>query len=196
MDIYFHKIKFDDLDLVLRLFKKEGRSLELVLSYFENPETIAKIKEVYPSVEAVNVRDILKLTNAEQRMIALSTIPHEEILGQLDAKLVNRQTVKKKQTRWDEQLKPYVYEYDDCYELYSFSGEALGIKSNRMGSNKVPEIYMVKCKCTSTGRTYYQYVPHYIGEEKDAIKAIAWTFSIGYSHLTKEQYLHFMYSET
>ncbi|HEY9044756.1 MAG TPA: hypothetical protein VIN08_02625 [Ohtaekwangia sp.] len=196
MTFYFHKIKFDDLELVLKLYKKENRTQEQVLSYFENPVARNYIQQHYASLTPVDVREVLRLPNAEQRMMAMSIIPHEELLKIIKAELIDKQTIHKKQVRWDKQLQPYEYEYDDVYTLYRIAAENFGIRQNNMGFTKAPAVYMVKCKCASTDRIYYQYIPEWVGSKNDAIEAIAWTFRIQGTHLTKEQYLHFMYAET
>jgi hypothetical protein len=195
MAIYFRKIKFDSLEVVLRLFRKENRPLVEVLSYFDNPALRAQIESVWPALQPMHIREVLQLPNAEQRMIGMSVFPHEEIITGLDAVLVDEQTVHKQQVRWDAQLQPYVRQFDDTYSLYVIPARNLGAGTNQ-GGPFVPPVYVVKCKCASTDRIYYQYVPHWIGEGKDAIAAIAWTFRINEQHLTKEQYLHCLYSET
>ena len=196
MAYYFRKIKFETLNQVLRLLKTENHSEEQVLSYFDDPLIKQQIKASYHTLMPVEIRDVLKWPNAEQRMIGMSIFAAEEIIVQLKAKLVDEQTIDKKQIRWNASLQPYEYTYKDTYALYAIEGSQLGVQSNRVNSTAVPTIYMVQCTCTSTGRTFYHYVPVHVGRSHDAIEAIAWTFTIGGQHLTKRQYLSYMYSET
>lgn len=196
MAYYFRKIKFETLNQVLRLLKTENQSEEQVLSYFDDLLIKQQIKVRYHTLSPVEIRDVLKWSNAEQRMVGMSIFLAEEILSQLKAKLVDEQTIDKKQIRWNAALQPYEYAYKDTYSLYAIAGGQLGVQRNGVNSTAVPTIYLVKCKCTSTSRIFYHYVPDQVGKNRDAIEAIAWTFTIGGQHLTKQQYLAYVYSET
>ena len=100
-------------------------------------------------------------------------------------------TIYKKQIRWNADLKPYTHEFEDVYELYKVSSNLLGLEK-RLWQN----VYFVKCKCASSDRMYYIYVHPEAAKNHDAIEAIAWTMRWNGIPLTKEQYLHLMYSET
>ncbi|GAB4395415.1 MAG: hypothetical protein OHK0053_03050 [Microscillaceae bacterium] len=197
MAFYTQKVKFEDLEMVLRLNKTKGLSLEAVLKNFSSEETRRQIKESFPALPPFTVPEALQLSNAEQRMAALSCFPPEEVVRQmaadLKAVLVDKQTVQKKQVRWDAQLKPYEYVFEDTYELYKISGEAFHLPNVWY---ERPDVYYVKCQCPSTKRMYYIYVPMEVGMKNDALTAIAWTMRFDKQALTKEQYLHLMYAET
>ncbi|NJL15454.1 MAG: hypothetical protein HC913_22230 [Microscillaceae bacterium] len=197
MAFYTQKVKFDDLDTVLRLNKTKGLSLEAVLKNFFSEEIRQQIKESFAGLPPFTVAEALRLSNAEQRMAALGCFSPEAVAQQMAAELkavlVDKKTVQKKQVRWDAQLKPYQYVFEDTYELYKISGEALNLPN---AWYERPDVYYVKCQCPSTKRIYYIYVPMEVGQQKDALAAIAWTMRFDNQALTKEQYLHLMYAET
>jgi len=163
----------------------------------------------------------------------------EKLFKQLDPKLLDKQVVKKKRQRWDENFKEYTYEFEDVYELYQIEGTKL-FEKDRWGNTPEP-VFAVRCWCTTTNREYWLYVTKeaalgdrwwYNDEDgksqPDAIRAIAWTVRVDVPeeniekiyrqgdiivvkmndvakhtehtfrpyHLTKEQYLEKMYSES
>lgn len=192
MVYYFKKIKFEKLDVVLRLYKKMNKSLEEVLSQFSNSQNRNFILMNYDDISEMTVSDALALQNAEQRMIALTVFTPEEIVENINAELLDEQKIHKKQLRWKSDLTPYYYEYYDVYALYKISAFELGLENIA----RTPSIYFVKCSCTSTSKVYYLYVPEAVAAQNDAIVAIAWTFRFNNQPLSKEQYLHFIKSET
>ena len=99
------------------------------------------------------------------------------------------------------------------------------LRPNMWGPPRITPIYAVRCWCTTTAREYWIYVPERVAIEEgkpDAVKAIAWTIRIDITnpksimrqgdiiiveesersqevtpyHLSKEQYLSWMVSET
>lgn len=189
---YFRKIKFEKLDVLLRLYKKQGRSLAHVLSLFTQEENRLFIQTRYEELSAMTVGEALALPNAEQRMIALTVFDPEEFISAINAELLDEQSISKKQIRWDEALKPYAHNYVDSYSLYKISAFELGLENIA----RTPSIYFVKCRCTSTDKIYYLYVPESVAESNDAIEAIAWTYRFDGKPLSKAQYLNLIYSET
>ncbi len=192
MYYYFKKIKFEKLEVVVRLYKKMGKSKAEVFSLFSQEENRLFIQTRFDELSPMTVQDALALQNAEQRMIALTVFTPEEFINNINAELLNEQKIEKKHTRWNENLQPYVYEFVDTYSLYTISAFELGLEN----SARTPSVYFVKCACTSTQKVYYLYVPEDIGKQNDALVAIAWTYRFNNQPLTKEQYLHLMYTET
>lgn len=195
MGFFTQGIEFEDINSILKIYKKQQRTLAEVLSFFNQESNRKYINAVYEQVTPLTVKEAISLPNSEQRAVALKNFSIEEIVESLKAVLVDKQTVKKSHIRWDENLRPYKHEFEDTYELYKIDTNTLGIQS-RWAWQSDFEIYFVKCNCTSTNRQYYLYVPMEIGQNKDAIEAIAWTMRFGNQPLTKEQYLNLMYSET
>lgn len=66
----------------------------------------------------------------------------------------------------------------DKYELYKIKGDKLFPEEKSEWRRSNADIYAVRCWCTTTAREYWIYVPRNVGEMKDAIEAIAWTFQL------------------
>ncbi|WP_299466350.1 hypothetical protein [uncultured Microscilla sp.] len=194
MAYYVNRVKFEDLHIVMSIYKQQGRSKEEVLSFFSHAKNQQIVTKQYDTVAPIQVKQALKLANVEQRMVVLRGFAPEIIAQQLDATLLDSQSIKKTQTRWDKDLKPYTHTYTDTYALYKIASETLGLDG--FWHWREPAIYFVKCECPSTDRLYYLYVPHEAAQNNDAIEAIAWTMRFNDQPLTKDQYLHLMYSET
>lgn len=197
------------------------------------------VQECWSSIKPFTVNDALKVENTEDRRIYFDAIGIEKLFKSLEPKLLDKQVIKKKRTRWDDEFKEYTHEFEDVYELYEIEGTKL-FEKDRWGNPPQP-VFAVRCWCTTTNREYWLYVPReaalgqqwwYASEEEkskaDAIRAIAWTVRIDVPeenvekiyrqgdiivakikdkakisestfrpyHLTKEQYLALMYSET
>jgi hypothetical protein len=189
------------------------------------------VKDMWESIVPVTVEEALQRSNTEDRRTYFDAIGVEKLFKQLDPTLKDRQTIKKKRTRWDDNNDPYEYEFEDVYELYEMPGNKL-FTSDRWGNQGRP-VFAVRCWCTTTNREYWLYVPveaasgtswwNIENAKYDAIQAIAWTIRIDVDmperiyrqgdiiivkkgpnttdnqpqrHLTKEQYLSLMYSET
>ena len=188
------------------------------------------IQECWDKITPINVEDALKVDNAEERRIYFDAIGIENLFKSLEPKLLDKQTIKKSRTRWDDEYAEYTHEFEDVYELYQIDGTKL-FELDRWG-NEPNHVYAVRCWCTTTNREYWLYVPReaalgsrWWDDEKttpDAIRAIAWTIRLDVEkperiyrqgdiivaklskgnkvcqnyHLTKEDYLSLMYSET
>lgn len=190
------------------------------------------VAELWLDIQPVTVQEALTLSNTEMRRLYFNCIGVQKLFQTLEPKLLDRQVIKKKRTRWDENNDPRVHEFEDLYELYEIDGEKL-FGQTRWGGAAGNTVYAVRCWCTTTNREYWLYVPPVaaIGnrwsrgaaeDNPDAIRAIAWTIRIDITnpekiyrqgdiivakqsdnseevqayHLTKEQYLDLMYSET
>ncbi len=147
------------------------------------------VQECWDKIEPVTVEDALKLENTEDRRVYFDAIGIEKLFKQLDPKLLDKQVVKKKRQRWDENFKEYTYEFEDVYELYQIEGTKL-FEKDRWGNTPEP-VFAVRCWCTTTNREYWLYVTKeaalgdrwwYNDEDgksqPDAIRAIAWTVRV------------------
>lgn len=215
---YYHKgIQFDNIETLLRIYKTNGISLELLLSEYiclnstepKYLEAIKIVKETYENLEPFTPKEVFKdFTNQEQKMCLLSLFAPEDIAKSLDSVIVDTQTIKKKQTRTvitdrlDQNDKTNLdllsidnvsleeVEYDDTYELHKSDAGVLGTED---------DVYFVKCKDTSTNRVYYLFVDPEAAPEvsTDAISAIASTMrKDDGSPLNKAEYLELLESET
>ena len=197
------------------------------------------VSSMWPLIEPVSIQDALIQENTEDRRVYFDAIGIEKLFKSLDPKLLDKQTIKKSRTRWDEEFKEYTHEFEDIYELYEIEATKM-FKTDRWGNAPTQNIYAVRCWCTTTNREYWLYVPREAAlgsrwwasaeekEQPDAIRAIAWTVRVDVPeenvekiyrqgdiivakmkdsakatettfnpyHLSKEQYLSLMYSET
>jgi hypothetical protein len=190
---------------------------------------------MWPLIETVSIQDALIQENTEDRRVYFDAIGIEKLFKSLDPTLLDKQTIKKKRTRWDDEFNEYIHEFEDVYELYEIDAKKM-FTTDRWGNEPRDHIYAVRCWCTTTNREYWLYVPRWaaLGESwwsssegatkasADAIRAIAWTVRISITdpekiyrqgdiivvkesstsvetnpyHLTKEQYLSLITSET
>jgi len=193
------------------------------------------VSSMWPLIETVSIQDALIQENTEDRRVYFDAIGIEKLFKSLDPTLLDKQTIKKKRTRWDDEFNEYIHEFEDVYELYEIDAKKM-FTTDRWGNEPRDHIYAVRCWCTTTNREYWLYVPRWaaLGESwwsssegatkasADAIRAIAWTVRISITdpekiyrqgdiivvkesstsvetnpyHLTKEQYLSLITSET
>jgi hypothetical protein len=175
------KTKFDDF----KSFKKD------VITH-EGLEDFGKfVEECWNDIKPVTVQEALKLENTEHRRIYFDCIGVKKLFETLKPKLRDRQVITKKRTKWDDNLNPVEYTFDDVYELYQIDGEKLFGK-DKWGRNANP-VFAVRCWCTTTNREYWIYVNNQAAIDKtwwseehekndeyeyDAIRAIAWTVRV------------------
>lgn len=236
------KTKFPDF----RDFKREIITNDLLADFGNFME------EMWDNIELVKVSDAFAQTNLEKRRVYFNCIGVETLFKELNPTLLDSQTVTKRRAQWGDDNTEQEYVFEDTYELYEIDQAKLEIKNNWGGD--ADNIYAVKCKCTTTGREYWIYVPINVATgienwqyaawkrgnpatkdafmgtnvgpsivpDYDAIRAIAWTIRIDYLnperiyrqgdiivcklgkdsvktspyHITKDQYLNLMYSET
>ncbi|MEM9980966.1 MAG: hypothetical protein AAF734_00625 [Bacteroidota bacterium] len=191
---YTNGIGFESLETVLKIYKKQARPLAEVLAFFSQEDNRKQVQQVYETLPSITIKEALALSNTEQRMMALRIFTPEEVAQDLPTEKIDSQTIEKKQIRWDQNLKPYEYVYEDTYTLHKIAAKELGIQERSWWVS--PDIFFVQCQCASTDRMYYLYVPPEAAENGDAIEAIAWTMQLEGQPLTKQQYLNFMYTET
>jgi len=189
------------------------------------------VSECWDDIIPVTVQEALAIENTEIRRTYFDCIGVEKLFKDLQPTQIDKQVIKKKRHKWDDQNNQEVYEFEDVYELYKIDGEKL-FKSDRWGRS-VDDVFAVRCWCTTTNREYWLYVtreaainqrwviPNETGDP-DAVRAIAWTIRLDVSnpekiyrqgdiivaklsetsesvspyHITKDQYLNLMYSET
>jgi hypothetical protein len=191
------------------------------------------VQECWSNIIPVTVEEALKVKVIEERRTYFDAIGIEKLFKTLEPKLLDKQTIKKFRTRWDDTLEEYTHEFEDVYELYEIDGTKL-FETDKWG--RIPDpVYAVRCWCTTTNREYWLYVTREAAlgnrwtngaEKADAIRAISWTIRIDVPeeniekiyrqgdiivvkikddvtetsmqpyHLSKENYLSLMYSES
>jgi hypothetical protein len=161
---------------------------------FPHPDALKKLSEEWETIPKLTFPEVMREPNLEKRRALFSCMNTEELfkscktLTKLDSKIV-----KKSQTKWDENEKPYTHNYIDKYDLYSIKREELIPHKEEEKQTGVRTwdadkaiICVVHCKCPSTDRDYWIMVNERdctvrngIGKvEFHAIKAIASTIRI------------------
>ena len=212
---WYYSVEFDNLEQMLRVFKTAKVDKKTLFEEYiclDSTEPIyldaeKKAREMYDSVTPYTPLEVFQtIGNQEQKMVLLSIFSPEEISESVNFELIDRQTIKKKQiktlingkeqvnkTDLDELLIDDVMltevEFDDTYELYKISKNLILTEE---------DVFVVKCKDTSTDRIYHIYVdPSVEDATKDAIAAIASTMRTDDGKpLTKEQYIELIKSES
>lgn len=146
------------------------------------------VEDCWNDIKPVTVSEALALSNTEIRRTYFDCIGVQQLFKQLDPILRDKQVIKKKRHKWDNDNKESVYEFEDVYELYEIEGKKLFDKDKW---NRDPEpVYAVRCWCTTTNREYWLYVNQEAAtgerwsrvsdnnKKYDAIRAIAWTIRI------------------
>lgn len=145
------------------------------------------VQECWNDIQPVTVEKALGIGNTEERRIYFDCIGVETLMKELNPTLRDRQVIKKKRTKWDDNNDPLEYEFEDVYELYEIEGKKL-FEVNKWGQEPNP-VFAVRCWCTTTNREYWIYVStfaatghswisEYSIPKYDAISAIAWTIRI------------------
>lgn len=187
-----------------------------------------KLKEYllrnWMEIPALTATEAFAEQNLEKRRIAFMYIGPEKVVKDAGGKVIDKQTITKSRTRWNEKLEPYQTTYDDTYELIEINSSKLFPGQTR---GRSVNYYAVRCSCTTTQREYFIWVDENNSQRpnlhKDAIDAIAWTIHINIKNpakiyrqgdiiisepvggvpeycdlrpITKEEYLNLMVSET
>lgn len=150
------------------------------------------VHEMWDDIIPVTVQNALSNPNTEIRRTYFDCIGVQTLFKELEPILRNKQVIKKKRMRWDDNNDCYDYEFEDVYELYEIDGKKL-FETDKWNRTPTP-VYAVRCWCTTTNREYWIYVNEEAatGERNfnwrvhpknevinyDAIRAIAWTIRI------------------
>jgi len=208
-----HNVTLDGINLsteiALKLFKKQGKSvqdfwnvltkdIDIKDDFLKEIINLVKgdIEKMWETLSPITVEEILSNQNAEQRFYLMSQIDQADL--EKISEVIDEQTITKKQQKTlingyveghkpkfvdSESVKVVDVTYKDTYTLLKIEKSIL---------NAPEDVYMVKCKDTSTDRVYYLYVDgaNDAKVRKDAISAIASTMeNPDGTVFTKEQYL-------
>jgi hypothetical protein len=140
--------------------------------------------EIWDEIQPVTFKEIASsITNIESRRIAIGYLGLENLVKEIEPKLIGSETISKTTTFISGEGIPYDKDFEDTYNLYEVSGEKLGL-------NERDNFHYVECKDTSTDREYLIWVDsrsvfntnnegrHYFdnfGRQITPIQAIAWT---------------------
>jgi hypothetical protein len=175
-------------DEAIRLYKTRYESYDdfyrNVITHPELEFFALKIKQFWDEVIPVSIQEVFLEKNAERRRAMFLCVGVEKLFNELQPELLDSQTIKKNNHRWNEHNEEYEEPIEDLYELYRIDREKL--------FPDVPtalDAYAVRCWCTTTRREYFIYVPFIAVYKRnwdnlkcidtyDAIAGIAWTIVI------------------
>ncbi len=140
----------------------------------------------WDSILPATVAIAMSQTNLEMRRLFFKALGIEKVFQELKPELVDEQVIEFQNNLTDINDNPYVETVQDKYQLYKIPGDKLFPEEKEGWRRSNADAYAVRCWCTTTGREYWIYVPRWIGESNDAIKAIAWTFRI---NITNPEYI-------
>lgn len=172
--IYINNIPFEDDNYGFRMLKLMEQPYSWV-----SKRKYDITEGAYNSLEPLKAPEILAQSNSTIRELGLKFLNPKEIIEQLGAEIVDKQTIHKKNTRYkiDEsgELIPYIDEIQDVYELYKIPIDSL--IENSWRSERDVYVYSIKCSCTTTGKEYYLWaLTEPVRKDENAITAIASTY--------------------
>ena len=157
-----------------------------VLKLKHNECPFPELSEVWDDIIPMSFKDIAtKLTNLEQRRVAILYLGVERLQEQVEPKLVSKETIRKTTTWVTADGNIETHTFDDTYELFKVVGAKLG-ENLEQRWRTANDVHYVRCKDTSTDREYFIWVDENSvkrangrWDEKDfnPISAIAWTFT-------------------
>lgn len=166
--------------------------IKLLKLKHRNTCPIEELKDIWDDIPIIGFKELASFNNLEERRIGLQYIPIEDIINQVEPKLIDEEILDKSTTWITEEGKYETKKYKDTYRLYTVSTESLGIQNIRRSSDV--NRYYVEFSCTSTGRKYFIWVDpagvwatnnnesasfYWFRKQGDikAIQAIAWTIT-------------------
>lgn len=157
----------------------------LKLKYEECP--FEELADVWEHIQPITFAEIAQnIDNLENRRVAIKYLGIERFYRETHPKLIDESTLEKCTTWIDKDGKLSTIYYKDTYQLFKVGGSVWSGGTSRI------DVYMVKCKDTSTDREYFIWVDgmdvHNTNNKKqrvrsrnekrlkiNAISAIAWT---------------------
>lgn len=157
----------------------------LKLKYEECP--FEELADVWEHIQPITFAEIAQnIDNLENRRVAIKYLGIERFYQETHPKLIDESTLEKCTTWIDKDGKLSTIYYKDTYQLFKVDGSVWS------GGTRGIDVYMVKCKDTSTDREYFIWVDgmdvHNTNNKRqkvwsrnekrlkiNAISAIAWT---------------------
>lgn len=147
MKIIIDNVPFD-FDLACKVLKLKGGD-----SPFE------ELNSFWNEIVPIDFAEISLLPNLEQRRIAIKYLGIDDIVSQVNPKLISEETISKETTWINETGVEETIKFDDTYRLFSVDENVLlkgkDEEANTYNANKQ---YFVKFKDTSTDREYMIWV--------------------------------------
>lgn len=164
-----------------------------------------QLEDFWGDVVGITFPEIAQsFVNMEQRRIAIKYLGLDNLVSQVQPKLLAKETIRKTTTWVNQEGELETFEFDDTYELYEVSGELLSKGLNGNSWQKLPDAHYLKFKDTSTDREYLLWVNAYevsrtngiaswfasnenYGEQINPIQAIAWSIQTNIQEQDIEQ---------
>jgi hypothetical protein len=147
--------------------------------------------DIWDDIEPITFKEIAtQITNLEQRRIAINALGLENLVKEVNPKMIGSETISKTTTFVTPEGELVTHNFNDTYNLFQVSAESLGLQNSWNNTN----YYYIQCKDTSTDREYLIWVDAFevyrtndenvrwrsssenYGEKINPIQAIAWTF--------------------
>lgn len=156
----------------------------LKLKYKECP--FKEIEDIWDDIQPITFPEIAKdIVNIEDRRVAIQHLGIENFYKQTRPTLINSSTLEKTTTWVNREGVMETISYKDTYYLYKVDGGQFSQGRGRSAN----DVYLVKCKDTSTDREYFIWVDvesvyqtnhpddfvSLVDEKVNAIQAVAWT---------------------
>jgi hypothetical protein len=173
-------ISYDDaLILWKTMYKDFPTFMKNVIKYDSMKDFGEHCATVWDNINTATAQDAFGKENLEVRRLYFKAIGIEKMFQELEPTLVAEETIIFNNVVLnDADNTQHVKVIQDKYELYSIKGDKLFPEEKSDWRRSNADIYAVRCWCTTTAREYWIYVPKNIGEMKDPIEAIAWTFQL------------------
>ena len=189
---YIVNIKVDE-DTALKYWKKVHKNFDNffanVIANNAHPEMLELgeyVSEKWDSIPDVSVQQAFEEKNIEVRRLFFKAIGVSELFKELEPKLIDKQILEKEGVSWVD-IEEVPVTMRDEYELYEIQGSKLFPEEKSEWRAGNATIYAVRCWCSTTKREYWIYVPKTIGEQNDALEAIAWTVQLD---ITNPEYIY------
>ena len=104
--------------------------------------------EIWDDIQPITFKEIAsELTNLEQRRIAISCLGIENLVKEVNPKMIGSETLEKTTTFVTSGGDLKTITFKDTYKLFEVTGEALGLNDRN-------NYHYIQCKDTSTDREY------------------------------------------
>lgn len=147
------------------------------------------LDDIWEDIVPMTFKEIATtINNLEQRRIAIGCIGINEVVKEVKAKLIKKETLKKETTWVTPEGNIVKHKFNDTYELWKVEGKTWSEGTDRHWAE---DVYYVRCKDTSTDREYLLWIDaNSVGRTNNKkgwwsssdidnitpIQAIAWTF--------------------
>jgi hypothetical protein len=122
--------------------------------YGDNCPTWFNQPEIWNEIEPITFKEIAtEFQNIEQRRLAIGCLGLDNLVKEVEPKMIGSETLKKTTTFINENGELVTINFEDTYKLFEVTSQSLGMES---GMSR--KFHYVQCKDTSTDREYLIWV--------------------------------------